>query len=152
MPQNSSIGAIPINLKNGDPADQIPKLEPTGVQRACDMIGYECVNSKLQPEEGYVINQAIKIVAVDGGIDVTGVYWAAEPSPGEPLASEKLATITINITAGWRGTLTLAEEIWLEVLPLIEMGRSTPSFVVESVVSIEQGPEAYAAFSEHRTG
>lgn len=35
---------------------------------------------------------------------------------------------------------------------LIESARAMPSFVIDSVVSIDQAPEAYKAFSEHSTG
>lgn len=41
------------------------------------MIGYECVNSKLEPEKGYIVNQAVKVVGTGGGIALTGVYFAA---------------------------------------------------------------------------
>ena len=153
-----SIGAIPINLTVGDPADQILKLEPNGVQRACDLVGFECVNAKLEPEEGYIVNQAIKLVASGGGIALTGVYSAGKPSPGEPLESEKRRNIPFPIGDWWFKGITItggaifSGPIAPALRALIENGRATPSFIVDSVISIDQAPEAYQAFSDHRTG
>ena len=46
-----SIGAIPIDLRKGDPSTQILKLEASGVQRVSDCVGFECVNPQLKPQE-----------------------------------------------------------------------------------------------------
>ena len=73
-----SIGAVPIDLKDGDPADQIKDVESGGVARVIDAIGYECVNTRLEKDEGFVINQAIKVVAPLGGIFIIGVYYAGK--------------------------------------------------------------------------
>jgi glutathione-independent formaldehyde dehydrogenase len=40
----TSIGAIPIDFSKSDPVAQIMKFEPIGVDRACDCIGYECMD------------------------------------------------------------------------------------------------------------
>jgi len=54
-----SIGAIPIDFTNGDPVAQILKLEPDGVDRSCDCVGYECVNA-----EGVNIGNTVIVQAV----------------------------------------------------------------------------------------
>ncbi|KAI9708113.1 MAG: hypothetical protein M1820_004317 [Bogoriella megaspora] len=154
----ASIGAIPINLRNGDPAEQILKHEPQGVQRACDMVGYECVNTELEPQRDFIINSMLKVVANHGGIEVTGAYWGAKPSPGEPLISEKWKSIPFDVATWWTKNVTITgglvepQPVAPALLQLIQSGRATPSFVIESVVSIDQAPEAYAAFSQHLTG
>jgi threonine dehydrogenase-like Zn-dependent dehydrogenase len=69
-----SIGAIPIDFSEGDPVAQIMKHEPEGVDRACDCIGYECVNAEGVNEGNLVLTQAIHVVRTGGGIGVIGVY------------------------------------------------------------------------------
>jgi threonine dehydrogenase-like Zn-dependent dehydrogenase len=74
-----SIGAIPIDFSKGDPVEQIMKHEPNGVDRACDCIGFECVNAKGVSVENTVITQAINVVRTGGGIGVIGVYIPSDP-------------------------------------------------------------------------
>lgn len=69
-----SIGAIPIDFSKGDPVAQILKLEPNGVDRSCDCVGYECVNAEGVNVENTVITQAINVTRTNGGIGLIGVY------------------------------------------------------------------------------
>ena len=70
-----SIGAIPIDMRSGDPSAQILKMEPAGVTRGCDCVGFECVNPDGKKQEDYIFNDIMKTVAVGGGVNFTGVYW-----------------------------------------------------------------------------
>ena len=74
-----SIGAIPIDFSKGDPAAQIMEFEPLGVDRACDCVGFECldINGKNKPNE--VITNAINVVKPAGGIGVIGAYQSEDP-------------------------------------------------------------------------
>ena len=74
----ASIGAIPINFKDGDPVAQILKKEPAGVDRSCDCVGFECVDAKGQNVENVVLTWAVKVTRVKGGIGVIGVYTAKD--------------------------------------------------------------------------
>ena len=65
-----SIGAIPIDFSKGDPVAQIMKHEPEGVDRACDCIGFKCVDAKGVSVENLVLTQAINVVRTGGGIGV----------------------------------------------------------------------------------
>jgi threonine dehydrogenase-like Zn-dependent dehydrogenase len=69
-----SIGAIPINFKDSDPAAQILKLEPNGVDRACDCIGFEAVDDTGKNVENLIITQAPNVTRPQGGIGFIGVY------------------------------------------------------------------------------
>lgn len=40
-----SIDAIPTDFSASDPVAQILKLEPNGVDRSCDCVGFECVDA-----------------------------------------------------------------------------------------------------------
>lgn len=92
-----SIGAVPIDLKKGSPADQILQREPTGVNRILDCVGFECVNAELKPQEDYIVNDAIHLAAFEGGIFITGVYDSGKKSAGEPLATLRTGHIQFNI-------------------------------------------------------
>jgi threonine dehydrogenase-like Zn-dependent dehydrogenase len=69
-----SIGAIPINFKDGDPVAQILKFEPNGVDRSCDCVGFECIDASGKNVENIVITQAIEVTRPYGGIGLIGVY------------------------------------------------------------------------------
>jgi threonine dehydrogenase-like Zn-dependent dehydrogenase len=69
-----SIGAIPINFMEEDPAATITKLEPNGVDRCCDCIGFECIDAKGDNVENTVITWAVNLTRAGGGIGLIGVY------------------------------------------------------------------------------
>lgn len=151
-----SIGAIPIDLRKGDPSTQILKLQPGGIQRVSDCVGFECVNPQLKPQEGYVINDAIKVVASGGGIAITGVYASGPKDKGEPLQGPQWATIPFDIAAWWfkgatiNGGLVASAEDEPSLKDLVTAGRVRPGFVFDHIVHIDQAPEAYRLFSEHK--
>ncbi|KAK3626324.1 hypothetical protein LTR56_019902 [Elasticomyces elasticus] len=151
-----SIGAIPIDLRKGDPSSQILKLEPNGVKRTSDCVGFECINPEGKKEEAYILNDAVKVTSVGGGICLTGVYWHGPRNHAEPFQGPKLAHVPFDIAAWWIKNLTItggsvpaaAQEPAL--IDLITAGRAKPSFVFDHVVRIEDAPEAYRLFSEHK--
>ncbi|KAH9205911.1 hypothetical protein DL95DRAFT_375740 [Leptodontidium sp. 2 PMI_412] len=116
-----SIGAIPIDFSKGDPVAQILKREPKGVDRACDCIGYECVDAKGKNVGNIVLTQAINVVRSGGGIGVIGVYLPQDPRKSWLIADKHL----------------------------IISGRAKPSFVVDRELRIDDAPEAYQEFSDH---
>lgn len=61
----ASIDAIPISLDatDGDPVQQILRHEPNGVTRSVDCVGYEAVNSHLQPQENAIILDMVRLTA-----------------------------------------------------------------------------------------
>lgn len=101
------IGAIPIDLTEGSPAQQILKLEPNGVDRSCDCCGYECVNEKLEPQENYIINNAVTVTTRGGGIGIIGIYVAQDKAPGRPEAGKIPPTLNFPMTEFWSKGLTI---------------------------------------------
>lgn len=69
-----SIGAIPINFNDGPADAQIMKLEPDGVDRSVDCVGFECVNSQGENDETLVVTQALNVTRPFGGFGLIGVY------------------------------------------------------------------------------
>ncbi len=150
------IGAIPIDLRKGDPSSQILKLEPNGVVRANDCVGYECVNPRLEREEGYIINDSIKVTANGGGIALTGVYWHGPKDKSEPNQGQKLKSIPFDVSSWWlkniniAGGVIFATDLSPTLIDMIVAGRAKPSFVFDHVVRIDEVPEAYRLFSAHK--
>jgi threonine dehydrogenase-like Zn-dependent dehydrogenase len=74
-----SLGAIPIDFSKGDPAAQILKLEPNGVDRSCDCSGWESVNAKGENIGNIVLIQAVAVTRIGGGIGLIGGFVPEEP-------------------------------------------------------------------------
>ncbi|RYP20774.1 hypothetical protein DL765_002607 [Monosporascus sp. GIB2] len=153
----ASIGATPIDfaaLGKGGAAAQVLELEPGGVQRACDCVGYECVNANLEPEPSYVISEAVKMASAGGGIGIVGVYVNLPASQGTPNADTIPANISFPISTFFIKNLSMrggaADILGLipTLLQLVRSGRAKPGFVVTSEVGIEQAPRAYRRFDQ----
>ncbi|KAL6412967.1 putative alcohol dehydrogenase protein [Ilyonectria robusta] len=136
-----SIGAIPINFNQTDPVEQILALEPNGVTRSVDCVGYEAVNAQGEIELGIVLRNMISITSDYGGVGVVGVYLGEE-------------TTTMSMTQFWRKALTMGSGIVLplqhatELVQLIASGRAAPSFIVSATIGIEEVPEYYRRFDQ----
>lgn len=133
------------------------KHEPRGVTRSLDCVGFECVNADLRPQPDYVISRCIAVTMPRGGITLVGVYWPSTgPTPGKPKSSPAMATFPVPIGELWMKGITIASGVaevrrYQPVLrDLIQSGRAKPSFIVSSFVGIEDVPEAYRRFSEHK--
>lgn len=156
----ASIGAIPINFTKVDPVEKVLEREPRGVRRSVDCVGFECVNSKLEPEENLVLNNCIKVTEATGGIGLCGVY---PPSPGRtagtPLATDKQGEFPVLIGLFWfkglsiRGGVAEIQRLQPMLQRLIESGKAKPSFVIDEILhSFEEVPPAYERFSSHKIG
>lgn len=151
-----SIGAVPIDfVRDGLPSDQILRLAPDGVTRVCDCVGYECVNERLEPEQGFILNEAVKMASDEGGIGVAGVYLAQPSSKGAPRADTISPDVTFPMTAFWRKSLTMKGGIVdvLSIAPilfeLVKTGVARPGFIVsKEYVGLDQAAEAYRRFDK----
>ena len=75
------IGAIPINFRDADPVDQILALEPNGVTRSVDAVGYEQVNRNLTVQSDVIIHNMLAVTSAGGGLGTVGVYNHATMNP-----------------------------------------------------------------------
>ncbi|KAI1771121.1 putative alcohol dehydrogenase [Hypoxylon cercidicola] len=153
----ASIGATPIDFTahgKGGAAAQVLELEPEGVQRVCDCIGYECLNADLELQENYVITEAVNMAAIGGGIGIVGVYIQVPVSKGTPRADLVAPAITFPIASFFSKNLSmkggLVDVLGLNptILQLVNSGRAKPGFVVTSEVGIEEAPHAYRRFDK----
>ncbi|KAH8904135.1 putative alcohol dehydrogenase [Coniochaeta sp. PMI_546] len=150
-----SIGAIPINLAKGKPADQILKIAANGTTRVCDCIGFECLNEKLKPDQGFVINQAVQVASAGGGIGVIGVYFAEPNSKGTPRGTTLSPNISFPITQWWEKNLSIKgggvdpKPIIPILLELVKTGRAKPSFIISAEFQgLDEAPEGYRRFDK----
>lgn len=61
-----SIGAIPIDFTASDPVAQIMALEPLGVARSVDCVGYEAVNRNLARQSSIIFDNMLALT-IDRG-------------------------------------------------------------------------------------
>lgn len=151
-----SIGAVPIDFTKGEAAAQILKHLPLGAKRVCDCVGEESLNEKLEPEQSYVINQAIKVAAYQGGIGVMGVYTAEPDSRGTPNGSKVNPIMEINYPAAWTKSLTISGgpvdpfPIEQGLFALVTNARAKPGFVLTNEYRIDEAPQAYRLFDKRK--
>jgi threonine dehydrogenase-like Zn-dependent dehydrogenase len=67
-----SIGAIPINFSEVDPVATILAREPDGVDRVCECVGYESVDSNGKNVKYITLNWAVALARNYGGIGAIG--------------------------------------------------------------------------------
>lgn len=152
----ASIGAIPIDFtedKKGAAALILEK-DPEGVTRSCDCYGYECVNEELKLQPNYIMQEAIKVTAVGGGIGSVGVYSDLPPSEGTPRAGEISGKIEVDLSTMFNKSLSFKIgpapilELNPRLLQLVQNGKAKPGFIVSSEVGIEDAPLAYRRFDQ----
>ncbi|KAI9725893.1 MAG: hypothetical protein M1834_009456 [Cirrosporium novae-zelandiae] len=151
----ASFGAIPINFRDSDPAEQILTLEPDGVTRSVDCVGFEAFNSQLKPDEHVVIRNMVNVTARGGGMGVAGIYSNTQNSTGTPLGGEISPDIAFPIGSFFRKGLSFRgggvdpRLVAPQLMELIATGKANVSFIISSQVGIEEAPEAYARFNRH---
>ncbi|KAL4744548.1 hypothetical protein BDW72DRAFT_208933 [Aspergillus terricola var. indicus] len=123
----ASIGAIPINFGESDPVEQILALEPNGVRRGVEAVGYEAVDASGVVQSGIILRQLIDVTAQRGGIGVVGLFSSGQAD--------------IDYGAAY------VKKVASEIVPLITSGQAHPSFIVSSVIGIEEAPEYFGRFN-----
>lgn len=149
---------MPINFRSSDPVTQILALEPNGVTRVCDCVGYECVNDELKSDEGIILRRAVQLASSSGGIGVIGVYFDENKSLGTPLAKgARAASIEFPVADFWMKGLSMkmgvvdSKQYVGVLLGLIESGKAKPGFIFTKVFEgVDDAPEGYRLFSEHK--
>jgi threonine dehydrogenase-like Zn-dependent dehydrogenase len=149
-------GAIPINFREADPVEQIMALEPSGVTRSVDAVGYEQVNRNLTVQPDVITRNMLAVTSVGGGMGTVGVYNMNSPNtPEAPRASTVRESMDFSLADFFFNEMTWqagpSDPIGLapELVALVASGVARPGFVVSDVISIEDAPEAYRRFERH---
>lgn len=156
LAQAESIGAIPISLNGTDlsAVEQILRLEPEGVTRSVDCVGYEAVNENLELQRNKVILDMVAVTSARGGIGSVGVYLAPGSTPGTPLGNIS-DVVEFPIADFFSKRLNFGigpVDVKMEapyLTQLIETGVAKPGFIVTSIIDIEDAPEYYQRFNQH---
>ncbi|KAF5008975.1 hypothetical protein FDECE_4771 [Fusarium decemcellulare] len=157
----ASIGAMPINFTRGGKAsDQILALRPGGVSRAVDCVGEVGLNDRLEPQQDYILREAVKITTTGGGVGVAGVYVAAFADEWRGNESEAVAKlglkkeISFPITEAWfkgiriQGGLVDIKGNIKALAELVKNGRARPGFIFSNEYSLDDAPLAYRRFEQ----
>lgn len=137
-----SIGAIPINFSASNPIEQILSHEPEGVRRSVDAVGYEGIHANGTVDAGIVLHQAVNVTAQRGGIGVVGLYNSSLGDFGIGSVFEKALTVQGGVVLPLQGVAQ-------ELVPLVASGKAKPSFIVSSIIDLEEAPEYYSRFNRH---
>ncbi|KAF2847914.1 NAD(P)-binding protein [Plenodomus tracheiphilus IPT5] len=126
----ASIGAFPINFNASDPVKQVLARE----------LG--AVNATGDRDAAITLRNMVSMTARQGGIRIVGIFNATLKDFDIGSTFEK----ALSVSAG----IVLRLRVAGELVPLIASGQAHPSFIVSSVTGIEEAPEYYARFSQHR--
>lgn len=137
-----SIGAIPINFGDSDPVEQILAHEPEGVRRSVDAVGFEGIHANGTVDAGIVLRQAVNITTQRGGIGVIGLYNSS-------LSDFGIGTVFGKALRVQGGVVLPLQGVAQELVPLVASGKAKPSFVVSSIIDLEEAPEYYSRFNRH---
>ncbi|CAG8931305.1 unnamed protein product [Penicillium salamii] len=151
-----SIGAIPINFQHADPVEQILNLEPNGVSRSVDAVGYEQVNRNLTVQSDIIINNMLAMTSTGGGLGTVGVYnHQSNDTATAPHASTVHTDIKFSLSDffygeyKWEAGPSDPIELAPKLVHLVASGKARPGFIVSDVINIEEAPDAYARFERH---
>lgn len=137
----ASIGAIPIDFSKSDPVEQILEKEPGGVRRGVEAVGFEAVNAAGEVDDSIVLHQLVNVTAHKGGIGIVGLFNPEQTDFN--IGTVFQSAVQVN------GGIVLPLQVAQELIPLIESGRAKPSFIISSLIDIEEAPEYFARFSAH---
>ncbi|KZL68032.1 alcohol dehydrogenase protein [Colletotrichum tofieldiae] len=149
----ASIGAVPIDFTASDPVEQILALEPNGVRRSVDAVGYEAVNATLDIQTDIVIRNMVAVTGYNGGMGGVGVYDNLDGIGESRTGIDIPASINFPISdfffkgLSWGNGPVDVKMVAPELVRLIDEGVASPSFIVSSVVGIEEAPDAYQRFT-----
>ena len=152
-----AMGAIPIDMRKGDPAQQI--LDATGglgTDRGVEAVGYQCCDRHGKERSNYTMNCLVKSTKATGGIGVVGVFVPEDPNAPDDLQKEgkmafdfgnfwfkgqKIGTGQCNVKHYNR-----------RLMKLIEQGRANPGQIISHRLPLDQAPDAYKHFDERDAG
>ncbi len=151
-----SLGAMPINLDEGDPVEQILKeTGGEGVDRGVDAVGYQATTGgKNVPN--IVLVSLVRVVRPTGGIGSPGLYVPSDP--GAPDENAKLGMLQFPVGKFFEKGLKMAtgqcnvKRYNRYLRDLIISGVAKPSFVVSHEIKLEDAPVAYEKFDKRIDG
>ena len=152
------IGAVPIDFRKGDPADQIKeRTGGEGTDKGVDAVGYQARAHQGEGEEpAVVLNSLVQTVRPTGLLGVPGLYVPADPGAPDEHAKQGMLLVAVGklFEKGLRlGTgQANVKRYNRQLRDLIIEGRAKPSFVVSHELPLDAAPEAYEKFDRRVDG
>lgn len=151
------IGAIPIDLGEADPVEQITAATGgQGVDRGVEAVGYQAHDHSGQEHPELVLDNLVKVVRSTGGIGVVGVYLPQDPEAATEGARQG--------RIGWEFGSFFMKGLQMgtgqapvkrynrQLRDLIIAGKAGPSFLVSHELTLEQAAEGYDRFDRREDG
>jgi glutathione-independent formaldehyde dehydrogenase len=168
-----SLGAVPVDLRRGDPVEQIfalrrgerragprgPRAEQmAGVMCAIDAVGFQARDRSDMRDENptQLIDDLARVVNPTGSIAMIGVWAPHDPHPIDTDAGSGRFTVPwgtffqkgISVRFG----RTHDEKYNRTLRDLIVSGRAKPSRIVTQRLPLGEAPAAYDAFDRRAEG
>ena len=165
-----SIGAIPVNFKDGDPSElimehrknnkkMVDSLRPgeekvLGMDCVIDAVGFQALNRENIKEykRNLVLIDMANIVNPGGNIGIIGVYTPSNPAADDE--NERRG----NLILPWGKLWSKSVQIGTGVVPakkyqpylrnLIVTGKAKPSFIISDRINIKDAPQIYHEFDK----
>ena len=155
-----SIGAIPINLDEGDPVEQIlgETEGESGVDRGVDAVGYQATAASAGGNyvPNSVLMSLVRAVRATGSIGAPGLYVTEDPGASDEYAKQGILPFPVGmffekgLTMGAGQCNVKRYNRYLR--DLIISGVAKPSFVVSHEIKIDDAPNAYEKFDKRVEG
>ncbi|WNB87274.1 glutathione-independent formaldehyde dehydrogenase [Cellulomonas sp. ATA003] len=151
------IGAIAVDLSQGDPVEQImDATQGRGTDCGVEAVGYQAHDASGEEHPELVLDNLVKVVRTTGGIGVVGVYMPQDPGAADEGAQQgrigfdygTLFTKGQHMGTGQAPVMRYNRQL----RDLIIAGRATPSFLVSHELPLEQAAEGYDRFDKREDG
>jgi glutathione-independent formaldehyde dehydrogenase len=168
------IGAIPIDFKKGNPAEQIKSIrlgnplvrgamrkgeeKMAGVMCGIDAVGYQAkaTDDPSNEQSTQVLQHLIEVVNPTGKLGIVGLYVPQDPGGKDQHAKKGQYLIPwgdvfekgLQLGIGQ----TPVKQYNLFLRDLIIAGRAKPSFIVSKRIGLAEAPDAYEHFDRREPG
>ena len=147
------LGAMPIDQTHSEAAARILRQESGGVLRSVDCVEIEA-SSRLQLREDKVLQDMTAITKIGGGIGRVGALKASDSSSTSPWQF-LLPTFQFAISGSFKkgpqvrsGAIDLTL-IAPKLIEMISKGKARTSFIVSSIIGVEEAPQFYERAIQH---
>jgi glutathione-independent formaldehyde dehydrogenase len=151
------IGAIPINYKEGDAAEQVKAATGgEGTDKGVDAVGFQATVPHGEEQPAVVLNTLIEAVRATGMLGVVGLYVPSDP--GAPSEDAKHGELLFKMGRFFEKGLLMGsgqanvKAYNRQLRDMIIAGRAKPSFVVSKELPLDKAPEGYQHFDAREDG
>ena len=169
-----SIGATPINFKDGSPVEQIQEIRKSnktlhdsfrpgdekmkGVMCGIDAVGYQAHDEGMPSIEkpNQVFDDLVQLVNPTGAIGIIGAFMPSDP--GGKGEDGKQGEYVLPLGKVWEKGLIVGtgqapvKRYNVLLRDLILAGKVDPSFIVSHDLPLDAAPDAYSKFDQRADG